>query len=328
MTTNKLTVIECFDIPDTTDVNEIYRLLPNKTSDAFYNERVNRNIGWITSEEQEALRSSTVAIAGCGGMGGLVAEKFLRLGIGTIKIADPEEFDVSNINRQFAATQANIGCSKALTTANMLRDITDDSTIEVYSQGIVANILDTFLEDVDMIIDEIEFWNIGSCILLHQKARKMGIPIFNALTVGFAAYTHLFTPDSTPVEQMLNITLEEALELEHKILKGRETPAELKKVMDAAIKCFVPEEPKYFSSQDEGLHKTLVLDRLERGEGAPIIATNPAFAGGLVANQALLYMLEQFSLAQRSVRITPPTPGYLKIDAATAETSYVAHREI
>lgn len=54
----------------------------------FYREMVNRNIGVISVEEQEKLRKSCVAVAGCGGMGGLSAEQLVRLGVGRVKIAD------------------------------------------------------------------------------------------------------------------------------------------------------------------------------------------------------------------------------------------------
>ena len=44
----------------------------------------NRNIGAITEEEQEILRSKTVLIAGCGGLGGFCADMLSRMGIGCL----------------------------------------------------------------------------------------------------------------------------------------------------------------------------------------------------------------------------------------------------
>ena len=70
--------------------------------EAFYWERVNRSLGWLgqTDEEQRQrqakLRELTVGIAGCGGIGGMVASRLGRLGIGRIKLADPDSFDISN----------------------------------------------------------------------------------------------------------------------------------------------------------------------------------------------------------------------------------------
>ena len=60
--------------------------------DKLYNELFSRNIGVFSESEQEKLRHSTIAISGVGGVGGLLAERLVRLGIGRIKITDPGNF--------------------------------------------------------------------------------------------------------------------------------------------------------------------------------------------------------------------------------------------
>ncbi len=49
-----------------------------------------RNLGWLTRPEQQALRRKLVAIAGLGGVGGLHLLTLARQGIGRFHIA---EFD-------------------------------------------------------------------------------------------------------------------------------------------------------------------------------------------------------------------------------------------
>jgi tRNA A37 threonylcarbamoyladenosine dehydratase len=67
-----------------------------------------RNMGLFWEAEQEALRKSTVAIAGVGGVGGLAAERLIRLGIGGLKITDPGDFEESNFNRQFGSSMRSL----------------------------------------------------------------------------------------------------------------------------------------------------------------------------------------------------------------------------
>ena len=55
---------------------------------SLYKSIFSRNIGLLTEKEQDRLRRSTVAIAGMGGVGGLLAERLIRLGLGKIKIND------------------------------------------------------------------------------------------------------------------------------------------------------------------------------------------------------------------------------------------------
>src|SRR5574338_557700 len=106
------------ELPSNPTEDTIYVLNPRNYDPAFYQERTDRNIGWITREEQDLLQGKMVGFSGCGGMGGLVAQILLRMGVGTLKIADLEKFDASNISRQFGATRSAIGVSKAFATAN------------------------------------------------------------------------------------------------------------------------------------------------------------------------------------------------------------------
>ena len=144
-----LKIVQAYDLPGNPDADSVYELLPKDFSQSYYDERTDRNIGWITREEQEMLKNSVVGIAGCGGMGGLVAATLLRLGVGEIRIADIEVFDRSNLNRQFAASKNTIGKSKAFETAKILRDISDDTKIAVYPQGITEETAENFSEKCD-----------------------------------------------------------------------------------------------------------------------------------------------------------------------------------
>ena len=53
-------------------------------------ERYIRNIGALTEQECAVLRTKTVFVAGCGGLGGYLIEMLLRLGVGMIL---PEGFE-------------------------------------------------------------------------------------------------------------------------------------------------------------------------------------------------------------------------------------------
>jgi tRNA A37 threonylcarbamoyladenosine dehydratase len=57
-----------------------------------YEEAFSRNLGWVTSAEQERLRDARVCIAGLGGVGGIYLLTLARLGVGRFSIAD---FDTS-----------------------------------------------------------------------------------------------------------------------------------------------------------------------------------------------------------------------------------------
>lgn len=315
----KFPVITERTLPENPDTRAVYRLTPNNPNESFYWERVDRNVGWITRNEQEMLRAAVIGIAGCGGMGGMLAERFLRLGVGEIRIADPEVFDISNINRQFGATRQTVGKSKAFETARMLRDIVDDTTLVVYPQGISEEVVNNFLNGCDVVCDEIEFWAVGSRILLHQRARALGIPIFNCNTVGFGTRLFLFTPESATMEECLGMDYEEARNLQERIREKKAGADEVQFVMKRVIEGLVPELPEYC---ENSFNRTWVQKRLFEEGKAPIIATNPAMATGFLADHVLLHILLGSEI-QRKYTAPPPMPAYLFLDAATLETKTV-----
>ena len=76
-------------------------------------ERYIRNLGALTEEECALLRTKTVFVAGCGGLGGYLIEMLLRLGVGTIRAADGDAFEASNLNRQLLSSPSALGKPKA-----------------------------------------------------------------------------------------------------------------------------------------------------------------------------------------------------------------------
>lgn len=314
--------IICDTLPDKLNNQVVYKLQAINSNDNYYSSRIDRNIGWISTDEQHLLKKKTVGISGCGGMGGLLAQILLRAGVGTIKIADNSEFDESNINRQFGASRNTVGISKAVATANALRNITDDSDIHVYPQGICSETAEEFLEGCDIACDEIEFWAIGARIMLHQKARRLGIPLFNANTVGFGTRLFLFTPESGTMEECLGFSFEKAVELENKIASGKASEDEINQVMHAVIKGLMPKIPSYTDNDDEW-GNTKTIERRLFGEGkASIIATNPPMATGFLADHILLYLLNDSGI-KRNIVSPPPMPGYLYFDAALMKAEVV-----
>jgi len=316
-----LTVVRDPVLPKELDAQAVYHLPPRDPSDTYYRMRTDRNLGWITPAEQQRLRGATIGIAGCGGMGGMLGSIFVRLGVGEIRISDCEVFDESNINRQFAATRRTVGQSKALTTAAAIREISDDTHLVVYPQGVCEETVDSFTKGCDIICDEIEFWAVGARILLHQQARRHGVTVFNCNTVGFSTRLFKFTPDSQTMEQRLDMDYEMAMKLQRVCQHGIATEEQRRRVMMSVISGLVPELPEYSPQDPEYQARKVVLARLMREGRASIIATNPPLASGFLADHILLHLLDNYGLVKRTYKQVPPVPSYLIFDAALLSAS-------
>jgi molybdopterin-synthase adenylyltransferase len=72
-------------------------------------ERYQRHQNIFSPLQQQQLLDSTVALIGCGGLGGQVFEELIRLGVGRILAIDPDRFAAHNFNRQLLCTVEELG---------------------------------------------------------------------------------------------------------------------------------------------------------------------------------------------------------------------------
>lgn len=170
-----------------------------------YEQAFDRNLGWLNAEEQEKLRHACVAIAGLGGTGGFQAQALARLGVGRFKLADPDSFEISNMNRQLGATNDTIGISKAEVIRNMVLSINPDVQIEIFSDKIGGHNIDAFLDNADVVIDGIDFFELESKFFLFKSCRKKDVPVVTVCPVGFGATLVIFSSDGMPYDEYFDL---------------------------------------------------------------------------------------------------------------------------
>ena len=177
------------------------RLLP-----AFdYDTAFSRNIGWVTRPEQEKLRGARIAIAGLGGVGGAHLLTLARLGITRFNIADFDDFDVHNMNRQAGAFMPFMGQSKIDTIARMARDINPEIDLRLFPKGVQPDNVDEFFRDVDVYVDGLDFFVLPVRRMVFAKCREKGIPALTAAPLGMGvAFLH-FSPTGMSFEDYFKV---------------------------------------------------------------------------------------------------------------------------
>lgn len=170
-----------------------------------YDRAFSRNIGWVTREEQQRLRRARVAIAGLGGVGGAHVLTLSRLGISNFHIADFDEFDVHNMNRQAAAFMSSMGRPKIDVVAEMARDINPESQIRLFPDGVKDENLDEFLKDVDVYVDSLDFFVLETRRKVFQRCRELGIPALTAAPLGMGTAFLYFDPRGMSFEEYFRV---------------------------------------------------------------------------------------------------------------------------
>jgi hypothetical protein len=166
-----------------------------------YADAFDRNLGWFTASEQQALKDKTVAIAGMGGVGGVHLLTLARLGIAKFRIADLDSFEIANFNRQVGAMMSTLDQPKVEVLARMAKDINPQAQIEQFPQGVTPQNLDAFLAGVDLFIDGYDFFVLDIRRTTFARCRELGIPAMTAAPVGMGVAFLLFTRDGMSFEE-------------------------------------------------------------------------------------------------------------------------------
>ncbi len=170
-----------------------------------YQEAFCRNIGLLTEEEQARLPSFTIAIPGMGGVGGAHLISLVRQGFQKFKIADMDDFELKNFNRQYGARMDTIGKQKATVMKADAQNINPLCTIDIFEHGINAANIDSFLDGVDLVIDALDAFVIDERRLLINTALERNIPIISAGPIGFSAAFLIFMPGGPTFDEYFAI---------------------------------------------------------------------------------------------------------------------------
>ncbi len=147
------------------------------TAKFTYAEFTTRNIGFVTQAEQDRLRHSKVFVCGTGGMGGAALMALARSGIGHFVVADLDDFEISNMNRQVFAFTDTVGRHKAEASADIIARINPEATVEVLHAD-WPKVLDRIVKDVQVIINGTD--DLVASLQLYRAARSAGLPVIDA----------------------------------------------------------------------------------------------------------------------------------------------------
>ncbi len=224
-------------------------------NDQAYLDRISRNLGLLSQEQQEKLRSTRVAMFGLGGIGGAAFEILLRSGIRSFSIVDKDVFDASNLNRQIFAFLDTIGRRKIDVAEQFARKIDAEVKIDKYLTVTTDNVGE-ILEGADVAVMAID--QLKPVLIASRRAREQGIPlvegwalpygnvrVFTDQTPSLESAYHLPTegkdPDAISDEEYKTLTFEALMELAYiEGLKDYYSPETVEKIRQGHISSFGP----------------------------------------------------------------------------------------
>jgi molybdopterin/thiamine biosynthesis adenylyltransferase len=233
-----------------------------------YEQSFKRNIGNVTHAEQRQLRETVVAIAGVGGVGGAALNNIARMGVGSVKIADPEEFAYSDINRQRGATTKTVGKKKVEVLSGQIRAINPDIKVEAYHDGLTEENANEFLEGASIVIEGLEFFCMPLKKKLFDHARELGIYILSSPIFGFGTSLAVFAPDGPTFEECFG-AIPDKLDFKYAANFGRS---------------FFPTFPRY-------INLAAYFEAMKENRPIPSFTTSCALSGAVTAAETLFILL-------------------------------------
>ena len=145
--------------------------------------RYQRNRMTLSTADQLKLFRSTVAVIGCGGLGGYVVEELARLGVGRLKAIDPDVFEEHNLNRQLMSTIATLGRPKVEAACARVAEINPAVQLLPSRERFCKENGKSLLSGADVAVDALD--NITTRLELAGVCTDLGIPLVHGSIGGW-----------------------------------------------------------------------------------------------------------------------------------------------
>ena len=156
--------------------------------------RFERNIPSISLQDQESLAKKHVLVVGCGGLGGYVIENLVRCGVGRITAADPDSFEISNLNRQLLSSTELIGTRKALAAKRRAESINPNISFAIWTMKITRDNVSHALAGKDLVLDALD--SVEDRLMLEEACAAAGLPLIHGAVSGWSAQVMTVLPGS------------------------------------------------------------------------------------------------------------------------------------
>jgi molybdopterin/thiamine biosynthesis adenylyltransferase len=139
---------------------------------------------------QRKLEAARMLVVGAGGLGSPAAFYLAAAGVGTLRIADDDVVDRSNLQRQILHTDARIGVAKVESATAALSALNPRTKIEALQERITSANVERMLDGVDVVVDGAD--NFPVRYLLNDACVKLGKPLVYGAVQRFEGQASVF----------------------------------------------------------------------------------------------------------------------------------------
>ncbi len=157
-------------------------------------ERYSRNIvlAELGVEGQRRLREAKILVVGAGGLGSPVSLYLAAAGVGRLGLVDPDDVELSNLQRQVLHSSLSVGMSKVESAAGAVLELNPDVEVETVRDRLhAANALE-LVGRYDFVADCTD--NFAAKYLINDACVIAGKPFSHAGVLGFGGQALTWEP--------------------------------------------------------------------------------------------------------------------------------------
>jgi len=139
---------------------------------------------------QQKINDSTILIIGMGGLGSPTALYLAASGVGHIVIADFDQVELSNLQRQIIHSTSDIGDDKVNSAKAKLLELNPNITVTVANEIMHSDNLASLIKDVDIVLDGTD--NFESRFEINKACVECHKPLISAAVIRFEGQISVF----------------------------------------------------------------------------------------------------------------------------------------
>ena len=147
----------------------------------------------IGIEGQQKLLDAAVLVIGCGGLGAAALPFLAAAGVGRLMIADDDTIDDTNLQRQTAFCEADIGQSKAEVLQGRLNALNSRTQISALNERLSEARLLELVQSVDLVLDCCD--NFATRQAVNRACVAGRTPLVSGAAVRFEGQIAVYRPD-------------------------------------------------------------------------------------------------------------------------------------
>ena len=144
----------------------------------------------IDVEGQQKIIDSTMLIIGMGGLGSPTALYLAAAGVGHIIIADFDQVELSNLQRQIIHRTSDIGDDKVNSAKSKLLELNPNIKVTIANELVHTDNLSSLIKDVDIVLDGTD--NFESRFEINKACVEFQKPLVSAAVIRLEGQISVF----------------------------------------------------------------------------------------------------------------------------------------